>query len=122
MSVFCDRMGSYYNGGGDTEQQQRQTLSAPLKAKKKSSAGLYQAGSEVDDIVTLLHGSDPVRVELTRLENEVRGLFYIRRFLLLWNPFFICFLFRNLNGDMQTVSYKKIGLKWLTVNWRIDIV
>ncbi|CAI9782856.1 unnamed protein product [Fraxinus pennsylvanica] len=65
-------MGSYYNGGGDTEQQQRQTLSAPLKAKKKSSAALYQAGSEVDDIVTLLHGSDPVRVELTRLENEVR--------------------------------------------------
>ncbi|CAA3026018.1 microtubule-associated 70-2-like [Olea europaea subsp. europaea] len=61
-------MGSYYNGGGDTEQQQRQTLSAPLKGKKK----LYQAGSEVDDIVTLLHGSDPVRVELTRLENEVR--------------------------------------------------
>ena len=28
---------------------------------------------EVDDLVNLLHGSDPVRVELTRLENEVRG-------------------------------------------------
>ncbi|CAI9759099.1 unnamed protein product [Fraxinus pennsylvanica] len=65
-------MGSYYNGGGDTEQQQRQTSSAPSKLKKKPSAALYQAGSEVDDIVTLLHGSDPVRVELTRLENEVR--------------------------------------------------
>ncbi|KAL2501898.1 Microtubule-associated protein 70-2 [Forsythia ovata] len=65
-------MGSYYYGGVETEQQHRQTSSASLKAKKKPSAALYQAGSEVDDIVTLLHGSDPVRVELTRLENEVR--------------------------------------------------
>jgi hypothetical protein len=26
-----------------------------------------------DDIITQLHGSDPVKVELNRLENEVRG-------------------------------------------------
>lgn len=100
-------MGSYYNGGGDTEQQQRQTLSAPLKGKKK----LYQAGSEVDDIVTLLHGSDPVRVELTRLENEVRGLFYIRRFCFSGILFFFFFF------DLFS-----FGVKWLTFNWRIDIV
>lgn len=28
---------------------------------------------ETEDLLNLLHGSDPVRVELTRLENEVRG-------------------------------------------------
>ncbi|XP_015866370.2 microtubule-associated protein 70-1 [Ziziphus jujuba] len=57
------------------------TTSASFKARKKpmsASAGsgatstLSRAGSQVDDIVTLLHGSDPVRVELNRLENEVR--------------------------------------------------
>lgn len=29
--------------------------------------------SSDDEFITLLHGSDPVRVELSRLENEVRG-------------------------------------------------
>nr|XP_015894907.2 microtubule-associated protein 70-2-like [Ziziphus jujuba var. spinosa] len=43
--------------------------SAPFRARKKPSAA---AGSDVDDIITLLHGSDPVRVELNRLKNEVR--------------------------------------------------
>ncbi|XP_051138815.1 microtubule-associated protein 70-1-like [Andrographis paniculata] len=55
-------MGSYYNG-------EALTPSASFKAKKKL---LSRVGSEVDDIVTLLHGSDPVRVELARLENELR--------------------------------------------------
>jgi hypothetical protein len=31
---------------------------------------------ESDDIITQLHGSDPVKVELNRLENEVRGKLY----------------------------------------------
>ncbi|KAK6944459.1 Microtubule-associated protein 70 [Dillenia turbinata] len=38
----------------------------------RKSAVLSRANSEVDDIINLLHGSDPVRVELNRLENEVR--------------------------------------------------
>ncbi|KAK2974089.1 hypothetical protein RJ640_001373, partial [Escallonia rubra] len=39
------------------------------------------AGSEVDDFIGLMHGSDPVRVELSRLENEVRdeGNIYLQR-------------------------------------------
>lgn len=41
--------------------------------KKRQSSVNRPAGSEVDDIVTLLHGSDPLRLELTRLENQVRG-------------------------------------------------
>ncbi|EPS68244.1 hypothetical protein M569_06527, partial [Genlisea aurea] len=31
-----------------------------------------RAGADVDNIVTMLHGSDPVRIELMRLENETR--------------------------------------------------
>lgn len=47
------------------------TSSASFKARKKPS--ISRAGSETEDIINLLHGSDPVRVELNRLENEVRG-------------------------------------------------
>ncbi|KAK2995864.1 hypothetical protein RJ640_012073 [Escallonia rubra] len=36
---------------------------------------MSRAGSEVDDFIGLMHGSDPVRVELSRLENEVRDKF-----------------------------------------------
>lgn len=48
--------------------------SGSFKARKKPAPPLIsRAASDVDDIVTLLHGSDPVRVELNRLENEARG-------------------------------------------------
>ncbi|XP_038882673.1 microtubule-associated protein 70-2-like [Benincasa hispida] len=50
--------------------------SASFKAARKkpnvAAPPISRAGSDVDDIITLLHGSDPVRVELNRLENEVR--------------------------------------------------
>ncbi|RVW35940.1 Microtubule-associated protein 70-1 [Vitis vinifera] len=46
------------------------TSSASFKARKKPT--ISRAGSEVEDVINLLHGSDPVRVELNRLENEVR--------------------------------------------------
>ncbi|PIN10206.1 hypothetical protein CDL12_17213 [Handroanthus impetiginosus] len=67
-------MGSYHNCMNGEAEPQKLTSSASFKAKKKPAtvAAISRAGSEVDDIVTLLHGSDPVRVELTRLENEVR--------------------------------------------------
>jgi hypothetical protein len=32
-----------------------------------------QVGLDADDLLTLMHGSDPVKVELNRLENEARG-------------------------------------------------
>jgi len=35
--------------------------------------GPVQAGLDADELLTLMYGSDPVKVELTRLENEVRG-------------------------------------------------
>lgn len=40
--------------------------------KKNNSSGHSRVGSEIDEFFHGLHGSDPVRVELTRLENEVR--------------------------------------------------
>ncbi|TXG70175.1 hypothetical protein EZV62_005110 [Acer yangbiense] len=50
------------------------TSSASFKSRKPkpNSPAISRAASDVDDIMTLLHGSDPVRVELNRLENEVR--------------------------------------------------
>ncbi|KAM1197658.1 hypothetical protein EV2_009518 [Malus domestica] len=50
------------------------TSSASFRARKKtnSSAGISRSGSDVDNIITLMHGSDPVRVELNRLENDLR--------------------------------------------------
>lgn len=69
---MIDYMGSYQNCINGEAEPQRLTSSASFKAKKKPTPAISRAGSEVDDIITLLHGSDPVRVELTRLENEVR--------------------------------------------------
>lgn len=53
----------------------KQRAFGSLKPKKKPNGfapSLCRAASEVDDFISLLHGSDPVRVELSRLENEVR--------------------------------------------------
>ncbi|KAK6149055.1 hypothetical protein DH2020_016580 [Rehmannia glutinosa] len=63
-------MGSYQNCSNGEAEPQRLTSSGSFKARKKPAAAISRNGSEVDDIITLLHGSDPVRVELTRLENE----------------------------------------------------
>ncbi|XWS57159.1 hypothetical protein CRYUN_Cryun09bG0148900 [Craigia yunnanensis] len=67
---------NYYvmsNGDVDREPLKPAVLSssASFKARKaKPNAALPRP--DLDDIITLLHGSDPVRVELNRLENEVR--------------------------------------------------
>ncbi|WVZ07924.1 hypothetical protein V8G54_021270 [Vigna mungo] len=45
-----------------------------------------------DDFITLFHGSDPVRVELTRLQNELRGIHH----------------FFNFNFTHQLLSRRKI--------------
>ncbi|KAG8372131.1 hypothetical protein BUALT_Bualt12G0034500 [Buddleja alternifolia] len=63
-------MGSYHDCINGEAEPPKMTSTASYKAKKKPA--ICRAGSEVDDVITLLHGSDPVRVELTRLENEVR--------------------------------------------------
>ncbi|KAJ4979980.1 hypothetical protein NE237_010760 [Protea cynaroides] len=56
--------------GSDSTKPMVLTTSASFKAKKKNS--IARSGPEADDFINLLHGSDPVKVELNRLENEVR--------------------------------------------------
>ena len=84
--------------GGDVLDSAKLSLSssASFKTRKKPNVAappISRAGSDVDDIITLLHGSDPVRVELNRLENEVRGPFFSLPCL-----FFFCFRMPVENG------------------------
>ena len=61
---------------------------APLTASGSSSKGEGKLSSrrkvgirksmDADEFINLLHGSDPVKVELNRLENEVRGQNVVR--------------------------------------------
>lgn len=83
-STQIDNHHIYANGGNASSELPKLTTSASFKVKKKPIAapGISRAGSEVDEFVTLLHGSDPIRVELNRLENELRGLFSKRSFSL----------------------------------------
>ncbi|OWM85478.1 hypothetical protein CDL15_Pgr019102 [Punica granatum] len=64
------------NGEAELPKPAGLSSSASFKSSRRKPNGVGnavpRAGSDVDDIITLLHGSDPVRVELTRLENEVR--------------------------------------------------
>jgi hypothetical protein len=71
---------------GEADPVPKPTLTTPASFKSRrlvkqnannnsnSISALSRAGSDVDEIITLLHGSDPVRVELNRLENELRGI------------------------------------------------
>ncbi|KAA8517971.1 hypothetical protein F0562_015445 [Nyssa sinensis] len=56
---------------GEAAPSSESLKSTSFKSRKKPVT-ISRAGSDVDDIINLLHGSDPVRVELNRLENEVR--------------------------------------------------
>ncbi|KAM1191421.1 hypothetical protein PS2_011714 [Malus domestica] len=51
---------------------QSQEESKKLARRPISSVRISCAASNDDHIVTLMHGSDPVRVELNRLENDIR--------------------------------------------------
>lgn len=53
------------------------TVSASFKEGGKGSSSRRRASVrpslDADEFINLLHGSDPVKLELNRLENEVRG-------------------------------------------------
>lgn len=42
-------------------------------ASRRRTAAAIRPSLDADEFINLLHGSDPVKVELNRLENEVRG-------------------------------------------------
>ncbi|KAL5812024.1 hypothetical protein ACOSQ3_026974 [Xanthoceras sorbifolium] len=60
--------------GDDADRPPTLTSSASFKSRKPkpNAPPVSRPASDVDDIITLLHGSDPVRLELNRLENELR--------------------------------------------------
>uniref|UniRef100_A0A5B6ZHG2 Putative microtubule-associated protein 70-2 n=1 Tax=Davidia involucrata TaxID=16924 RepID=A0A5B6ZHG2_DAVIN len=50
------------------------TMSGSFKEGKSSRRrASVRPSLDADEFINLLHGSDPVKVELNRLENEVRG-------------------------------------------------
>lgn len=61
---------------------QQLTVSGSFKEGLKSSSrrrtSVRPSFDADNEFITLLHGSDPVKVELNRLENEVRGLNVVR--------------------------------------------
>ncbi|CAK9184053.1 unnamed protein product [Ilex paraguariensis] len=65
-------MASIYVSNGEASSESLNLKTPASFRGRKKSANISRAGSEVDDIIHLLHGSDPVKVELNRLENEVR--------------------------------------------------
>ncbi|XP_030520264.2 microtubule-associated protein 70-2-like [Rhodamnia argentea] len=71
-------MAGAHIANGEAEHLKPASLSssASFKSARRKPNGasnaLSRVGSDVDDLITLLHGSDPVRVELARLENGVR--------------------------------------------------
>lgn len=94
--------------GGDVLDSAKLALSssASFKARKKPNVAappISRAGSDVDDIITLLHGSDPVRVELNRLENEVRGHFSLS-FTSLFSFVYECW-WKMVAVDMSLILY-----------------
>ncbi|RWW62612.1 hypothetical protein BHE74_00030250 [Ensete ventricosum] len=67
-------------GGNATPQKASAVLttSSSFKIEGRAASALRRRASmkpnlEAEEFINLLHGSDPVRVELSRLENEVRG-------------------------------------------------
>lgn len=76
------------NNGRTSEFGSSRRNSSPQRPSLTKSSSVREGGggrgrrsmkpscSDADnnEFITLLHGSDPVRVELSRLENEVRGI------------------------------------------------
>ncbi|KAK4795631.1 hypothetical protein SAY86_027957 [Trapa natans] len=66
----------FRNGEASPPKSTALSSSASFKSSRRKSIGsanpIPRGGSDADDMIHLLHGSDPVRVELSRLENEAR--------------------------------------------------
>ncbi|WOL02594.1 microtubule-associated protein 70-1 [Canna indica] len=79
MSDLYDDVGEGYSGdaGGGNATPSVLTASASFRGEGKTAPALRRRASmkpnlEAEEFINLLHGSDPVKVELNRLENEVR--------------------------------------------------
>lgn len=66
---FAAEAGGGGGGGGNAA-----ALAAAASFKGASRRrGSIRPSLDADEFLNLLHGSDPVKIELNRLENEVRG-------------------------------------------------
>nr|GMC79329.1 microtubule-associated protein 70-1-like isoform X1 [Ipomoea batatas] len=63
---------THSSSNGEASLDPRLTPPPSFKTRRRMPSAVPRAASEADDFFNLLHGSDPVRVELTRLENELR--------------------------------------------------
>lgn len=103
-------------------------LAAALKGEGKSAPApaavalkrrpSIKPSLEVDEFINLLHGSDPVRVELNRLENEVRGGNVVRSRFYLFIFFCVCFFAKKISLFFWVIIrffFLFLGLKWLNL-------
>ena len=67
--------GSAISGRSEMATPHLLTVSGSFKGDGKGSRRrtTIRPSLDADEFINLLHGSDPVKVELNRLENEVRG-------------------------------------------------
>nr|GMC81966.1 microtubule-associated protein 70-1-like isoform X2 [Ipomoea batatas] len=63
---------THTSSNGEASLDPRLTPPPSFKSRRRMPSAVPRAASEADDFFNLLHGSDPIRVELTRLENELR--------------------------------------------------
>ncbi|XP_019162060.1 PREDICTED: microtubule-associated protein 70-1-like isoform X2 [Ipomoea nil] len=63
---------THSSSNGEASLDPRLTPPPSFKTRRRLPSAVPRAASEADDFFNLFHGSDPVRVELTRLENELR--------------------------------------------------
>lgn len=68
------------NGGGNVRETTPLTVSASFKGSRRRTA-VMRPSLDADEFLNLLHGSDPVKLELNRLENEVRGQSCLARWI-----------------------------------------
>lgn len=75
-------MADLCRGEDKDERRDLMTTGSFRRDREKETGGRSMRGKgsnrrifDVDDCINFLHGSDPVRVELSRLQNQLRGSF-----------------------------------------------
>lgn len=61
------------NGGNARSETTPLAATASFRGSSSRRRAPVRPSLDADEFMNLLHGSDPVKVELNRLENEVRG-------------------------------------------------
>jgi Microtubule-associated protein 70 len=76
MADTSGRSGIEEGSGGGASGVNAAVLASSMSFKgtsRRRTSPAIRPSLDADEFMNLLHGSDPVKVELNRLENEVRG-------------------------------------------------